>query len=186
MKLLKTMLIILISAATLNFSSAVSWAIPSAKALYQEIALGGDLWRYDYILHNTSDPIEDDGYNLYDFFLNFSPTVTLSNILSPLNWDSISDSSSFIDWFSQLPGIPPDGADIAPGTSLSGFSFTSNTRLASLSFDTLLTNPIDPPNPASYSGTTTPVPEPNTIMLLASGLAGLGFLTRKRYLKSWI
>lgn len=184
MKLLKTMLIILISAATLNFSSAVSWAIPSAKALQQEIALGGDLWRYDYILHNTSDPIEDDGYNLYDFFLNFSPTVTLSNILSPLNWDSISDSSSFIDWFSQVPGIPPDGADIAPGTSLSGFSFTSNTQLASLSFNAYFTNPIG--DPVLYTGSSAPVPEPNTIMLLASGLAGLGFLTRKRYLKSWI
>ena len=183
MRPLKIIFVIFLLASFIAFSSSVAQATPSTQALYWEYDLGGGLWKYDYTLYNTSDPVADAGYDLFDFFLNF-PLVALSNILSPPDWDAVSDSSSFIDWFSLLLGEPPLGADIAPGSSLDDFSFTSNTQLASLSFDVLLTNPIDPENPVLYSGNTTPIPEPATIILLSSGLAGLGYLKRRRFFNS--
>jgi hypothetical protein len=181
MKALKTFYTSLFVLLILGFLSNTALAIPSSQALYWEYDLGGGLWKYDYILHNTSDPIADAGYDIYDLTLYF-PGITLTNILSPSNWDLITDSSSFIDWYSKLPGEPPLGADIAPGTSLTGFSFLSNMQLASLSFDVYLTDPYG--DPVLYSGNTAPVPEPPTLLLVASGLAGIGFFVRMKY-KEW-
>lgn len=184
MKALKTICISIFMALVLSFFSNTAWATTSAQALYLESDLGGGLWKYDYILYNTSDP----GYDIYDFTLYFDPAVTITNILLPSDWGFISNEAppasgryhNFIDWMSLLPGEPIAGADIAPGTSLNGFSFTSDVRLASLSFDVYLTDPNPPYDPNLYSGNTASVPEPSTILLLGSGLAGLVGL-RKRF-----
>jgi hypothetical protein len=159
-----------------------AWAAPSSTALYSESNLGGGLWKYEYTLLNTSDPLANTGYDIYDFFLKFDSPVILTNIGSPAAWDLISDASSFIDWFSTMPGEPPVGADISPSGSLTAFSFEASTRLASLPFDVLFTNPADPANPLSVSGrtTTTAIPEPATLFLLVNGLIGLGYLKRRR------
>lgn len=157
-----------------------AWAVHSSSVLYSESNLGGGLWEYDYTIMNDSDPFTDAGYNVYDLFLSFGTPLILTNILSPPGWDQISDASSFIDWFSTNPGEPPSGTDIPPATSLSGFSFVSNTRLASLPFDVLLSNPDDPMNSVPISGTTTStVPLPSTIYLLTAGIIGIVSL-RKR------
>jgi len=183
MKLLRILYPILVVAVIFGLSNGIVWATPSAQVLYSETPLGGGLWEYDYTFYNTSDPIADAGYDLYDLFLNVSPAVTLSNILSATNWDFISDSSTFIDWSSTMPGEPPIGSDIAPGTSLSGFSLTSDTQLASLSFDATLSNPNDPINPVVFPGTTALVPEPSTLILVGSGLIGLTGYGRKKFCK---
>lgn len=157
-----------------------AWAVHSSSVLYSESNLGGGLWKYDYTITNDSDPFVDAGYNIYDLFLSFESPLILTNILSPAGWDQISDASSFIDWFSATPGEPPSGTDIPPATSLSGFSFVSNTRLASIPFDVLLSNPDDPMNPVPFSGTTTSsVPLPPAIYHLIAGIIGVLYL-RKR------
>ena len=183
MKVLTTICIILVVAVFLGFSGGIVYATPSAQALFEEDDFGFGIWFYVYTLYNTSDPIADAGYDIYDFFLNFAAPVTLFVPGSPLDWEVISDSSTFIDWFSLLPGEPPTGADIAPGTSLSWFMFFSDTRLGSLAFDVLFSNPTGG-DPVPYSGTTAPVtapiPEPATLILLGSGLAGFGYLRMRR------
>ena len=153
----------LLATAFGGFFSGIAWSTPSAEVFFSETDLGGGLWRYDYALSNTSDPVIDAGFDIFDFFLSFD-TVELSDLSAPADWDFISDSSSFIDWFSLLPGPPPSGADVAPGTSLPGFSFTSNMQISSSYFEVL------------YTDGAAPIPEPSALLLVCSGLVGLGFL----------
>jgi hypothetical protein len=107
------------------------YPIPSAMANYVGVDLGGGLWEYDYTSTNTSNLLADAGYDVYDFSPFIDPGAILSDITNPANWDQFKDSSSFITWFSLIPGEPPSGSDIAPGTFLSDFNFKTDTRLAS-------------------------------------------------------
>jgi hypothetical protein len=99
------------------------YAIPSAMANYVGVDLGGGFWEYDYTSTNTSNPLANAGCDVYDFSPFIDPGFILSDITNPANWDQFSDSSSFITWFSLIPGEPPSGSDIVPGTFLSGFNF---------------------------------------------------------------
>jgi len=104
------------------FLNGLARAIPIAELTYVETDLGGGIWQYDYTVTNAAGPVVDAGFNLYDVFFTFDPAVTFTVASLPPDWDAIS-GSGFVDVQSLAPGAPPVGADIAPGTSLSGFIF---------------------------------------------------------------
>jgi hypothetical protein len=162
------------------FSVGSVWAIPIAELSYLETDLGG-IWQYNYTVTNAADPVADAGFNLYDVFFTFDPTVTFTITSLPFDWDAI-DGPGFADAYSLLPGAPSVGADIAPGTSLSGFIFQFDDRVGDLPFEVTFENPADLLNPVLYSGTSAPIPEPATLLLIGTGLVGLA-ASRKKFRK---
>ena len=167
--------IILFVTAILVFAHGSSFAIPSADLSYSETDLGGGTWQYDYTVYNTSD---DPGYDLFEVFLTFDPLATPSPTALPSDWDFRS-GAGFFNTFSLIPGAPPIGSDVAPGTSLGGFSFTTDYQLGDMGFDIYLFNPTEPDPLVIYGSTGTPVPEPVSGLLFGTGLAGLAY-ARKR------
>jgi hypothetical protein len=165
MKSLKALFISITAAVIFGFLSSIAWAIPSAELTYTETALGVSLWQYEYTVFNTSDPVEDAGYDLYDMFFTFDSEATFTILQIPDYWDGWGDMG-FAETFSYAPGTPPE-------ESLDGFIFQFDQQVGDLYFEALLTNPDDPFNPVVYSGTATPIPEPCTIFVFLFGLMGI-------------
>lgn len=145
---------------------------PIADLRYVETALGGGTYRYEFTLFNLSDPVSDDGFEIYDVFVSHG-SATFAVIAAPSGWDSIA-GFQFANFFSLDPGPPPFGADVPPGMALGGFIVTTDERLGDIAFELFFTNPLKPDDPILFSGTTSPlaVTEPASLWLLAIG-AGL-------------
>jgi hypothetical protein len=154
---------------------------PEADITYVETKLGQENWQYEYIFTNASNPTQYAGFNLFEVDFSFEETVILKSYSLPSGWDIVAETG-FANAFSVMIGIPPIGADIAPGTSLSGFNFQFNAQVGGLPFQAFFTDPYGG-DPVLFEGTSVPVPLPSTILLLASGAIGLGLFRRKKFRK---
>ena len=144
-------------------------AITQATSInYTVSPLGGGQWQYDYIIENDSlaDPIAE-------FTIYYQPNLyeNLTVISSPLDWDPLVIQPD--------TGLPADG--FFDALSLSAGLFPGGTDgLFSVSFDYLgvgtpseqLFDVYDANFNLLDSGITitSPVPEPNTVLMLAIGL----------------
>jgi hypothetical protein len=163
--------------------SSMAYAVPFAEFTYVETDLGTGMWQYDYTLTNASDPIADAGYDLYDVWFEFDSAATFTVLSLPSNWDLI-DGSGFGESFSLYFGTPPIGSDIAPGESLSGFSFLFDYQAGALPFEATFVDPTDFFTPIITNGNSslsaTPAPEPTTLLLVGIGLVGIAGFRKKK------
>jgi hypothetical protein len=153
-------------------SHAVS---PSASIMYTETNLGGGSWQYDYLFTNTSDP----GSSLYKIFLFFDHSASVTGSPLPTGWFGIPWEGSNTTSFLQTMSLSPS-TDVAPGSSLSGFSFTVDYRAGDLPFTAEFDNGAGG-GISVWRGTTTVVPEPVSTVLFVAGGAALAL--RKRFRK---
>ena len=144
---------------------------PEADITYVETKLGEENWQYEYTFTNASNPEWYTGFNLFEVDFSFEEAAVLESYSLPTGWDIVA-GAGFANTFSIMIGIPPIGADIAPGKSLNGFNFKFAVQVGDLPFQAFFTDPCGG-DPVLFEGTTVPIPLPSTILLLASGAIGL-------------
>jgi hypothetical protein len=132
------------------------------------VPLGGGLFQYSITINNPADqPIS--GLNILNANSIFGLDLA-SIITAPPNWDFFAPDPAFgvdeLNFFSLVPS-----ADAPIGGSLQGFIFQSTTdpsTISSLRYDLI----------GGVSGSQ--IPEPVTILLLGTGLAGVALKIRKK------
>lgn len=169
----KKFLIGIILILSLFFVFSKIEAEPRADILYQETDLGNGWWQYDYVFSNTSTA----GEYLYSLYL-YPDLATVDWLNIPLGWDSsfwgfTPIETDFLDTYSTASNY-----DIAPGDSLSGFSFKINYRAGNIPYEAFFDDHQG--GFSSSSGTTYLVPEPTGSLLL---IIGGGTLIIKYYRK---
>ena len=205
---MKKLIILLVAFLMLVFCNAtVSQAVTlSFDPLSQEVLMG-DPANVDLVISGLGDGVAPS-LGVFDLDIGYDPTILgfTGYALGPylgdislgeaLDWSLGEYSSGVINIYelslldanstSGPSNIPPYLDDIQPS------SFT----LATLTFDTLAlgTSPLDitinpwglgdaygdPLTAELYSGSINVVPEPTTLFLLGSGLAGLGYLRKRK------
>lgn len=169
------MLVIALSLPAISQATIINYAATS---------LGGDVWRYDYVIENNtlSDPIAE--------FTVYFPESLYQNLVvvsSPIDWDSIVVQPD--------PALPADGffdalslsSGLMPG-ALDGVFSVSFTYLGSSIPGIQPFNVYDNSFNLLDSGFTlpaSPVPEPDTFVMMMLGLALLmGFKAKRSTLSS--
>jgi len=175
---------LVLSALIFSIAICSTLATPMVDVIDTPPAYSGGIYTYSYAL--SVAPSSPD--NVWEFwiypkatFTNVSQIIDSSDPQNPLVlWDFITDGSSFIQWYS----TDPSGTyDITPGNSR-GFSFDSFGAPGIVNYDIGGSDPDGIPTD-SISGTTTgpvePIPEPSTVLLLATGLVGMAGYVRIRF-----
>jgi hypothetical protein len=125
--------------------------------------LGGDLFQYALVINSAGSDPPISGLNVLNAGTVFALTPT-STIIPPLGWDFFPPGPGVdeLNYFSLTPLL-----DVPPGGLLGGFAFQSMRNPSTLG-----------PNDFRYdliNGLTgSQIPEPTTMLLLATGLAGIG------------
>jgi len=152
---------------------------------YDATFLGGNSWQYDYTIYNNSTEDVIAGFDIYYAYGDYNNLDLLS---IPLGWDGFYDNPfdmGFID--DGLVAVWLDGYGLLPGENAGIFSVTFDWFGDGLpsgqwfyaydgKWGIIGEGDVVPGVP----GSTEPIPEPQTFMLLGTGILGLAAYYRTR------
>lgn len=138
-------------------------------------------WTYAMTVENQdADP-------LYDLTVDTGGVVLPDlAVYYPAGWSNVDIGTDFIHWMADL------GSEIVLGDSLPGFYFTytgtATDDIGSIPYHTITWNNVTGANPtcngmtgsSSVCPSSTPVPEPGTLLLFFSGMMTVIFIRHKR------
>lgn len=137
----------------------------------------GGLWTYSIFNDEAS------GSSLYLSTLDLTLGAPIADVSSPAGWDFLTDYATYVSWFNE-DALPPYEHDVAPGNSLSGFSFTSASVVTTLAPASIASwdHALDAPGDVFSGSALVPmaVPEPAALASLALGLLAFSVRTRRR------
>lgn len=169
--------------AILGLIIGVSKVVYATSIIYATSNLGGESWEYTYsVTNNTllSDIEEFTIFFDYGLFDNLTVTTPLAD------WDEFAVNPDLIF------GVPDDGfydalamvSGIAPGATKTDFSVSfdwlGSGSPGAQSFEIVDSTTFDILDSGKTAPASAPVPEPSTLLLLASGLIGLNLFSKKR------
>lgn len=151
---------------------------------YTTTSLGGNLWRYDYTINNTTPSIGFDGFTVYFDVNSFE---LLTGATAPANWDLLvlePDTTLPADGLYDALHL---GGPVGDGVSLSGFS-VSLTYLGAGTpgaqpFELYMSDPFA----VVYTGETSELrdpgqlPEPTSLALVLLAIGGAAASRRSRH-----
>jgi len=138
---------------------------------------------FDYTVFND-EPVGNSNY-ISTFSLSVSAPIIITS--TPDGWAYISDNATYVDWFNTDPALPYPH-DIAPGTSLGGFTIESTVTTSALEPYALTywDHSLDAGGPSFQDQVLAPfsfgiTPEPTSVIPLAIGITMLaGFTVYRR------
>jgi hypothetical protein len=144
------------------------------------VAAGPPIWSYTLV---NAEPANSPNF-ISSFSLAVDAPITVTG--TPAGWDFSTDNTTFVFWFNADPVLPYPN-DVAPGTSLGGFSLTSTTMSSDLLSYGLTgwDHSLDEPGPTTAGTVLAPsvsesvsTPEPVTFVLLFPVLVAIGWRQR--------
>jgi hypothetical protein len=190
MKIVKALNFLIILLIAMLYCSPSAWSTLMADVTYLERKLDDDLWEYQYVITNTSENVD-----AYLWYFDFNAKVSSASPIEfnpyrkPENWIvnpgylTELDLTGELIWSYTLSSVGLVPGPIAPGQTESNFIFRFNKQIGNIEFSALFIDEVGNSLPDQYTGFTSPVPEPATILMLVSGMLGLGIFGRKKIRK---